>query len=369
MSEPIRVAVLLGGKSAEHEVSLQSAKNVIEAIDRTRYEVVPVGIDKQGAWFLCDPSSYLFHEDDPKRIQLNVSSAEQLAIVPGKPRHPLIRLRDGASIGPIDAVFPVLHGPMGEDGTVQGLLKMAEVAFVGAGVLGSAVGMDKVVMKRLLMDAGIPVARYCTAAWHEREGLDFNAIRDRLGLPLFVKPANLGSSVGVNKADDRQGFERAVQDAFRFDVRILIEECIQGRELECSVLGNEHPKASLPGEILPRHAFYSYEAKYIDEDGAGLVIPAELPIESVERIQALSIEAFKALGCEGMARVDGFLREDSEVVINEINTIPGFTRISMYPKLWDATGVPYPELIHQLIQLGMERYEREKALETSYAFA
>lgn len=368
MPEPIRVAVLLGGKSAEHEVSLQSAKNVIEAIDRSRYEVVPVGIDKLGAWFLCDRSGFLLHEEDPRRIQLNVRPDDQLTIVPGKPRHPLIRLRDGASIGPIDAVFPVLHGPLGEDGTVQGLLKMADVAFVGAGVLGSAVGMDKGMMKRLLMDAGIPVARCWTAAWHEREHLTFDAVREDLGLPLFVKPANLGSSVGVNKAEDRQGFERAVDDAFRFDVRILIEECIPGREIECSVLGNEQPRASLPGEILPRHAFYSYEAKYIDEDGAGLVIPAELPIESVERIQSLSIQAFEALGCEGMARVDGFLRPNGEVVINEINTIPGFTRISMYPKLWEATGVPYPELIHRLIQLGMERYEREKALETSYAF-
>lgn len=368
MPEPIRVAVLLGGKSAEHEVSLQSAKNVIEAIDRTRYEVVPVGIDKQGAWFLCHPSGYLLREEDPRRIQLNVSPEEQLALVPGKPRHPLIRLRDGASIGPIDVVFPVLHGPLGEDGTVQGLLKMADVAFVGAGVLGSAVGMDKGMMKRLLMDAGIPVAHYVSVDWHERERLAFDAVREDLGLPVFVKPANLGSSVGVNKAGDREEFESAVQDAFRFDVHILIEECILGREIECSVLGNEHPRASLPGEILPRHAFYSYEAKYIDEHGAGLMIPAELPLESVERIQTLSIQAFKALGCKGMARVDGFLRPNGEVVMNEINTIPGFTRISMYPKLWDATGVPYPELIHRLIQLGLERYEREKALETSYAF-
>ncbi len=366
MPQRTRVLILLGGKSAEHEVSLQSARNVIEAIDRERYEAVPVGIDKSGAWFLCGPGDYLEDADDPKRIRLKVREDNLLALVPGRPGHPLVRLSDGTSIGWVDAVFPVLHGPLGEDGTVQGLFKMADVAFVGAGVLGSSVGMDKVVMKRLLLDAGVPVARYLTAAWHEKDALTFERVSKDLGLPVFVKPANLGSSVGVSKAGDRETFDRAVKEAFRFDVRILVEEFVAGREIECSVLGNEHPSASLPGEILPHHEFYSYEAKYIDEEGAGLVIPADLPAGAVERIQTLSIEAFRALWCEGMARVDGFLRENGEVVINEINTIPGFTRISMYPKLWDATGVSYPELIHRLIRLGMERHEREKALETSY---
>ncbi len=368
MPDIIRVAVLLGGKSAEHEVSLQSAKNVIGAIDRKRYEPVPVGIDKAGAWHLCDPDDYLNHPDDPKRIQLNTRSSDRLALVPGRPGHPLVRLKDGESIGPVDVVFPVLHGPMGEDGTVQGLLEMVDTAFVGAGVLGSAVGMDKGVMKRLLVDAGLPVARYRAAGWHEKDRLDFDRVSADLGLPLFVKPANLGSSVGVSKAEDREAFERAVETAFLFDTLILVEECIRGREIECSVLGNERAAASLPGEILPRHAFYSYEAKYIDENGAGLVVPAELPGESVARVQALCIEAFKALRCEGMARVDCFLRANGEVVINEINTIPGFTRISMYPKLWTATGVPYRELIHRLIQLGIERHERKKALAHSYSF-
>jgi len=369
MSQLTRVAVLLGGKSAEHEVSLQSAKNVIEAVDRTRYEPAPVGIDKEGGWHLCDPSDYLDHADDPKRIRLKLQDGDRLALVPGRPGHPLVRVDTGESIGPVDVVFPVLHGPLGEDGTVQGLLEMAEVAYVGAGVLGSSVGMDKAVMKRLLMDAGIPVARYRTAAWHERDRLSFDEIRDELGLPLFVKPANLGSSVGVSKVEDRTGFERAVDDAFRFDIRILVEEFIQGREIECSVLGNENPEASLPGEILPRHEFYSYEAKYIDENGAGLVIPAELPPEAVQRVRRVAVKAFQALWCEGMARVDCFLQEDGGVVINEINTIPGFTRISMYPKLWSATSIPYSELIHRLIQLGIERRERKTALETTYSFA
>jgi len=368
MSQPTRVAVLLGGKSAEHEVSLQSAKNVIEAVDRTRYEPVPIGIDKEGGWHLCDPSGYLDHADDPKRIRLRLHTGDRLALVPGRPGHPFVRLSTRDSIGTVDVVFPVLHGPLGEDGTVQGLLEMADVAYVGAGVLGSSVGMDKAVMKRLLMDAGIPVARYRTAAWHEKDRLDFDEIRGELGLPLFVKPANLGSSVGVSKVDDRAGFERAVDDAFRFDNRILVEESIQGREIECSVLGNEAPEASVAGEILPRHEFYSYEAKYIDENGAGLVIPADIPPQALDLVQRRAIEAFRALWCEGMARVDCFLQENGEVVINEINTIPGFTRISMYPKLWDATGLPYPELIHRLIRLAMERHEREKALETSYSF-
>ncbi len=368
MSDISRVAILFGGKSAEHEVSLQSAKNVIEAVDRARYEVIPIGIDKKGRWFLCDLDDYLEQPDDPARIRLKCRDSERLALIPGEPGHPLVRMPGGESIGHLDAVFPVLHGPMGEDGTVQGLLKIADVAFVGAGVLGSSVGMDKVVMKRLLMDAGIPVARYRTVAWHDSDLLLFDHIASDLGLPLFVKPCNLGSSVGVNKAGDRESFDRAVREAFRFDTRILMEEFIPGREIECSVLGNENPLASLPGEILPNHEFYSYEAKYLDENGAALVIPAHLNSDTVERVRKLSVESFKALGCEGMARVDCFLRENGQVLINEINTIPGFTRISMYPKLWETTGTSYGELIHLLIQLAMERYDREKALETSYAF-
>ncbi len=368
MSDITRVAILLGGKSAEHEVSLQSAKNVIEAIDRTLYEIIPIGIDKQGRWFLCDLEDYLEYPDDPKMIRLKCPDSRRLALVPGETGNPLVRMPGGESIGPLDAVFPVLHGPMGEDGAVQGLLKTADVAFVGAGVLGSSVGMDKAAMKRLLSGAAIPVAGWRTVEWHEKDLLSFDKVTADLGLPLFVKPANLGSSVGVSKAGDRSSLEQAVREAFRFDTRILIEEFIPGREIECSVLGNEFPTASLPGEILPRHEFYSYEAKYIDENGAGLVIPAELPSETIERVQALSIKAFKALLCEGMARVDCFLRDNGEVVINEINTIPGFTRISMYPKLWEATGISCSELIHRLIRLGIERHQREKALETSYSF-
>jgi len=366
MPEHTQVAVLLGGKSAEHEVSLQSAKNILDAIDRERYDVLPIGLDKAGGWFLCDPLDFLENPTDPRKIRLKVLEDNRLAVVPGKPGHPLVLLATGKSIGRIDVVFPVLHGPLGEDGTVQGLLKMVDAAFVGAGVLGSSVGMDKIVMKNLLLRAGVPVARFRGFSWHERGHIDFQAVSEDLGIPVFVKPANLGSSVGVSKAADPAEFEAAVREAFRYDTRILIEEFVQGREIECSVLGNECPTASLPGEIIPYREFYSYEAKYIDENGAGLVIPAQVAPGAVERVQELSIAAFKALQCEGMARVDGFLVGDDRFVVNEINTIPGFTRISMYPKLWGATGISYPELIDRLIRLALERHGREKLLETSF---
>jgi D-alanine-D-alanine ligase len=264
----------------------------------------------------------------------------------------------------LDVIFPVLHSPFGEDGTVQGLLKLANTAFVGAGVLGSAVGMDKDVMKRLLRDAGITIARFLVANRYSAKQIGFDDARDQLGLPLFIKPANLGSSVGIHKAKNRAEFERAVSDAFNYDNKILIEECVRGREIECSVLGNDNPIASVPGEVLPRHEFYSYEAKYLDENGAVLEIPAKLPPTTSERIRQLAIKTFSVLCCEGMARVDFFLRNDGEIIVNEINTIPGFTRISMYPKLWEATGISYTELIDRLIQLALERFEREKRLKT-----
>jgi D-alanine-D-alanine ligase len=267
----------------------------------------------------------------------------------------------------LDVIFPVLHGPFGEDGTVQGLLKLANIAFVGAGVLGSAVGMDKDVMKRLLRDAGIPIARFIAVSRYSSKQTGFDDVRGRLGLPLFVKPANLGSSVGIHKVSHRNQFERAVRDAFNYDNKILVEECINGREIECSVLGNDKPIASVPGEILPRHEFYSYEAKYLDENGAVLEIPAKLLPDTAERIRQLAIQTFSVLCCEGMARVDFFLRNGKEIIVNEINTIPGFTRISQYPKLWEATGISYTELIDRLIQLAIERFEREKRLKTDRA--
>jgi D-alanine-D-alanine ligase len=366
MAGKIRVGILFGGRSAEHEVSLQSAKNIIDVIDRNKYEVVLIGIDKTGQWHLNAESRFLLPATQSELPKL-AESSETLALVPGKQSEQVVALSGDERLGCLDVIFPVLHGPFGEDGTVQGLLKLANIAFVGAGVLGSAVGMDKDVMKRLLRDAGIPVARFIAISRHASKEVVFDYARGQLGVPLFIKPANLGSSVGIHKVKDRQGFEAALRDAFDYDNKVLIEECIDGRELECSVLGNDSPIASVPGEILPRHEFYSYEAKYLDENGAVLEIPAQLPPEISKRIRELAIRTFLVLCCEGMARVDFFLRNGEEIIVNEINTIPGFTRISMYPKLWEATGVSYSDLIDRLIQLAIERLEREKRLKTGRA--
>ena len=360
MKKKTRVAILCGGKSAEHEISLQSAKNIFEAIDRKKYEVLLIGISKKGQWTLIETS----RKGWPKSIP-SIKANKSLALAPGRKMGPLVGLSGREAVGRVDAVFPVLHGPFGEDGTVQGLLKLANVPFVGAGVLGSAAGMDKDVMKRLLRDAGIGIAKFFVFDRTAPREIVFDEIERQLGLPFFIKPANLGSSVGIHKVKDKQQFEQALRDAFQYDSKILIEEYIQGREIECSVLGNDHPIASLPGEIIPQHEFYSYEAKYLDEKGAILEIPAELPAEVTKEIQDIAIQSFKTLCCEGMARVDFFLRDNREVIVNEINTIPGFTKISMYPKLWEASGISYAELIDRLIQLALERFEREQKLKTS----
>ena len=363
MARKIRVGILFGGRSAEHEVSLQSAKNILDAIDTNKYEVVLIGIDRKGQWHLNEESRFLLPATKSGLPTLPERGAN-LALVPGKQIEPVVALSGEQTPGSLNVIFPILHGPFGEDGTVQGLLKLANIAFVGAGVLGSAIGMDKDVMKRLLRDARIPVARFLVVNRYSPKKIGFDDARAQLGLPLFIKPANLGSSVGIHKAKDREEFERAVRDALNYDNKILIEECIKGREIECSVLGSENPIASVPGEILPRHEFYSYEAKYLDENGAVLEIPAKLPPATSERIRQLAIKTFSVLCCEGMARVDFFLRNGDEIIVNEINTIPGFTRISMYPKLWEATGVSYSELIDKLIELAIERFEREKGLKT-----
>jgi D-alanine-D-alanine ligase len=277
----------------------------------------------------------------------------------------MVRPSAGAPFGPVDLVFPVLHGPFGEDGTIQGLLKLANVPFVGAGVLGSAVGMDKDVMKRLLRDARIPIAKFLAFQRADMNRVSFAKVKKALGLPLFVKPANLGSSVGINKVTNKENFRRAIEDAFRYDNKIVIEEFVPGREIECAVLGNEKPIASLPGEIIVQHDFYSYDAKYIDDKGARFEIPAQLPKAVMKKIRALALRSYRVLCCEGMARVDFFLRANGQVVVNEINTIPGFTKISMYPKMWQASGISYSRLIDRLIKLALERARQEKRLRTS----
>jgi len=347
-NKKITVGILFGGKSAEHEVSLQSAKNIYDAIDRTRFEPVLIGIDKGGKWLLSDASRFLLNAGDPRNVSLNPAGSPA-ALTPAS--EGLLLSEDYCKL---DVVFPILHGPFGEDGTVQGLLKLAGVPFVGSGVLGSAVGMDKDVMKRLFRDAGIPIGKFLTFRSHNTIP-SFAEITVALGSPVFVKPVNMGSSVGISKARTQAEFSAAVNEAFQHDTKIVIEECIAGREIECAVLGNDDPAASVPGEVIPTHEFYSYEAKYIDENGAALEIPAKLDEKTQKRVQELSIKAFQTLCCAGLSRIDFFLKENGEVLINEINTMPGFTKNSMYPKLWEAGGIGYTELITRLIELAMEK--------------
>lgn len=362
MDKKIRVGIIFGGKSAEHEISLLSAKNIVAAINKEKYEPVLIGIDKAGNWLLTDSSEFLLNSQNPKLIKINEANKQNVALVPqsaGKITN--LDFKKPESL--IDVAFPILHGPFGEDGSVQGLLKIADIPFVGPGVLGAAVGMDKDVMKRLLRDAGIPIGKFIAVT--KKEIPSFQEISEKLKTPFFIKPANLGSSIGISKVSQEAEFSQAVEKAFRYDRKIVIEENITGREIECSVLGNETPLASIPGEVITSHDFYSYEAKYIDEHGATLEIPAKLSVEEISKIQNLAIKTFQVLACEGLGRVDFFLKENGEVVVNEINTIPGFTAISMYPKLWEASGIGYSELIDRLIQLAIERFEKEKSLETT----
>lgn len=371
VKKKLRVGIIAGGRSAEHEVSLQSAKNIIDALDRDRFEPVLVGIDKNGRWLLLDSGNFLLDADDPARISLLPSGS------PAALLHYAGIVSEAGTPAAVDVVFPVLHGPYGEDGTVQGLLKTAGIPFVGPSVLSSAAGMDKDVMKRLLRDAGIPIGKFIALSSHEKIP-SFEETAASLGCPVFIKPANMGSSVGISKVRNGEEYRAALEEAFRYDTKIVMEEFIRGRELECAVLGNREPLASLPGEVKPARDFYSYEAKYLDEKGAVLEIPARLPEETVQEVKALALKTFKVLCCEGLSRVDLFLCEDEgggsspvkrpRLFVNEINTMPGFTRVSMYPKLWEASGVSYTELITRLIDLAMERFKREQSLKTSAAF-
>ncbi len=358
-----RVGIIFGGRSSEHEVSLQSAKNILDALDRERFEPVLVGIDKQGQWHLSQPDTFLLNADDPSRIALH-RSGQSLAVLPGTEQAQLqLQPSDAASVlGQIDVVLPIVHGPLGEDGALQGLLRMANLPFVGSPVLGSAVAMDKDVTKRLLRDAGLQVAPWLCIRRHQAAAVDVDAVIAQLGLPLFVKPANQGSSVGVSKVKDAAGFAEALALALRYDHKVLVESAVVGREIECAVLGNEHPQASLCGEVVVHDEFYAYDTKYINADGAEVVVPADIDAATQARIQQTALRAYQALECAGMARVDVFLTADGEIVINEVNTLPGFTRISMYPKLWGASGVDYTTLITRLIELALERHGADRQL-------
>ena len=340
-----RVAVLFGGRSGEHEVSIRSAASVIEALDKNKYEVIPLAITREGRWLPPGESLSLLPAD--ARSSLSTETAVTLSKEPG------------ATSG-VEVIFPVLHGTFGEDGTVQGLLELADVAYVGAGVLASATGMDKDVMKRLFRERGLPSVDHVALPRSKRHG-SFEELEQRFGYSMFVKPANLGSSVGISKAEDREGLRKALDVAAEFDRKLVVEPAIEGRELECSVLGNAAPRASVPGEIRPGADFYSYEAKYLD-DTAELLVPAPLTGEQTREVQRLAVAAFQAVEASGLARVDFFLEDSTRrIVLNEINTMPGFTSISMYPKLWEASGLGYADLIDRLIELAKERHAEKQA--------
>lgn len=344
----IKVAVVFGGRSTEHEISLISTEGILKHINRSLYEVIPLLIDINGHWFLQDS------ENTHDKMGTSVT------LIQGEKGAAVLENGSGKILKEIDLVFPVLHGVFGEDGTIQGLLKMLNVAFVGCGVLASATCMDKDVTKRLLRDANIPIAPYMCATWTHQP--PFEKVEQTLGLPLFIKPANLGSSVGVHKVNSRETFETALKDALNYDNKVLIEQNINGREIEVAVMGNEEPQASLPGEIINTSGFYDFESKYVSKDASSIHIPANLREEQIKEVQDIAKKAYTVLGCEGLARVDFFISDEGTIMINEINTLPGFTPISMYPKMWEATGVNYAELIEQLIQFGLERFEREQRL-------
>jgi len=388
----LRVGVLFGGRSGEHEVSLLSAASILNAIDKKKYDVVPIGITKEGRWVTAAHAERLLkghaldarqsrhlRAGDPERTSAAAVLAKGEGVVvppiPGEDHSALVPFETDATElhaaqNPIDVdiIFPVLHGTFGEDGTIQGLLELADIAYVGAGVLGSATGMDKDVMKRLFRDARLPIVKHATVLrglWCAQPKKARKQIEAALKYPMFVKPANLGSSVGISKVHDRTELAAAMDFAARYDRKLVIEESVGGakgkaREIECSVLGNDHPIASVPGEIVPSKEFYDYNAKYVDK-GSKAIIPAKLPKSRQKEVRRLAIAAFQAVDCAGLARVDFLMDPRSgKMYVNEINTIPGFTSISMYPKLWQATGIPYPELIDRLIQLGLERHAEKK---------
>jgi len=361
----LKVALVFGGKSVEHEVSLQSAKNVLDALDKNKYEVVLIGINKGGIWHLKDQSNFLLNSSNPKLIKLNKSGLTTSGV--NKKEQGLDVLHAEQKRGKIDVAFPILHGAYGEDGTIQGFFKLAGIPFIGPSILGSSVSFDKDVTKRLLTEAGIANTEFVTI----RQGgkISFSKIKKDLGLPMIVKPANSGSSVGISKIKNEKEFNEAIRYAFKFDRKIIIEKFIgEKREIECAVLGNENPMASICGEVITnnKHSFYSYEAKYIDEKGAILEIPAKLPKSIQNKIQKLAVKTFQILECEGLSRVDFFLLKNGKILVNEINTIPGFTNISMYPQLWGKSGISYNQLIDKLIKLAIERFKKEQKLQTTY---
>jgi D-alanine-D-alanine ligase len=362
MTRRLRVGVVFGGRSGEHEVSLRSAWAVIGALDPVRYEVVPIAIGKDGRWRTGLDMLRMLDEAQQALRPIPESGVE--VTLPADPsRRGLLPVAGGNAV-PLDVVFPVLHGTYGEDGTIQGLLDLADVPYVGAGVLGSAAGMDKAIMKSLFRDAGLPVCRWVVVS---ADGTGERAVGEALGFPCFVKPANLGSSVGISKVAAPADLAAAIAEARAYDAKVVVEEAVDAREFECGVLGNATLEASVVGELVPSHEFYDYADKYV-ESGARIVIPAAIPPETSERMRALALRAFRAIECAGLARVDFFLeRETGRVLLNEINTMPGFTQASMFPKLWEAAGVDFAALVDRLIALALDRHATRAARRLSFA--
>jgi D-alanine-D-alanine ligase len=357
-----RVGIIFGGKSAEHEVSLQSAKNIVEAIDKQRFEVILIGIDKQGAWKVLEQEHYIENDKNPKLIAINdVGNNLQIQFLTNENKF-LEQKQDGIYyLSSIDVIFPIIHGTLGEDGSLQGMMNILDIPYVGCDVLSSALCMDKDISKRLLLAAGIQVTPYIAVHAYQRDQLSFEQVQDKLGLPIFIKPANQGSSVGISKVINSYEFEKALETAFLYDEKVLIEKFVNGREIECAVLGSSaNPKASVCGEIEIQSSFYSYDAKYINSEASRMIIPAKISEELSEKIRHQAIQAFQILGCSGLARIDFFLTENNEIYINELNTLPGFTNKSMYSKLWEKSGLNYSDLISQLIDLAVERYSELK---------
>lgn len=355
------VALIFGGRSAEHEVSINSARNIYNAFDLTIFNPVLLGVSKQGTWYKFSDSKVF---EKKSLIDSELKNEEMVTLISFDQKPFLYSLKNGQRLS-LDCAFPIIHGTMGEDGTIQGFFKMVQLPFVGCGVLSSSVGMDKEFAKRLLTEAGIRNSKFLVL--RKENPASFKEVSDQLGIPFFIKPANAGSSVGVHKIKNAEDFQIKLSDAFLYDHKVLAEEFIDGAEIECSVMGlNQSPKASLPGQLKVNHEFYSYEAKYLDEKGADIIIPAKISESHIEQIRKLAIKTYKSLGCDGLTRVDFFISKSGEVIVNEINTLPGFTKISMYPKMWEATGIKYQELITELIQLALAKASLDNELKLSF---
>jgi D-alanine-D-alanine ligase len=373
MANKIRIGVIFGGRSGEHEVSVRSARSVIEALDKSKYEVVPIAITKEGKWLAPAAAAELLPAETQRKLSAQTlgGNREDVAIVGDPSRIGLLTLGDGSRQRPLDVVFPVLHGTYGEDGTLQGLLEMASIPFVGCGTLASACGMDKATMKALFKEAGLPICRHTFLLRSEWEGDKQKVIRRikrDIGFPCFVKPANLGSSVGVSKAPDGDSLAKGIDLAARYDRKIIIEELISAREIECAVIGNDEPRASLPGEYVIHEEsarFLDYTEKYASTGNVEFVVPARLSTALIKRIQKMAVTAYKSIDASGLSRVDFFLKPDGELLVNEINTLPGLTDVSGFPKMWKATGIPFARVIDELIELAIERHRERARNETS----